>query len=127
MAYTSVSSIKSAMRKLPSSITNEEITYHIEQASALIDSKLGEVMSVPLTPTPPLLEKIATDLTIFFLAENLYSSNMPNLDETYVRRYERAMSWLGDMVDREAEKQGSDCASTTEDCSPIFTFDEPEW
>jgi phage gp36-like protein len=125
MAYTSVGNIKSAMRKLPSSITNEEILYHIEQAGAVIDNKLGTVMSVPLSPTPPLVEKIATDLTVFFMAENLYSSNMPNLDETYTRRYERAMTWLEELVAKENNSKGSDFASTNEE--QIFTYDEPEW
>jgi phage gp36-like protein len=126
MAYTSVTNIKSAMRKLPSSVTNEEIAYHIQQAEALIDSKLGEVMTVPLSVTPPLVEKIATDLSVFFLAENLYSSNAPNMDEYQQKRYDRAMGWLNEMVARETEKSGADYGSTN-DSDPIFTLDDPAW
>jgi phage gp36-like protein len=123
--YTSPANVKRALRKLPSSVTDEDIYYHIQQADALIDAKLGAVMSVPLSLVSPLVEKVSTDLTIYFLAENLFSSNMPNLDETYTKRYDRAIEWLENMVEKEMDKKGSDFASTNDE--QIFTYDEPKW
>ena len=124
--YTSAGNVRKVMRKLPTSITDADITYCIQQADALIDSKLKAVFTVPLSFVPPLVEKISTDLSVFFLAESLYSSNAPNLDEYQVKRYERAMEWLDNMVADETGSTGSDFGSTT-DSEPYFTFEDPEW
>jgi phage gp36-like protein len=125
MAYTTVENVRKVMRKLPSSITDEDILYHMEQAEALIDAKLRGTFQLPLIPVPPLLEKITVDITIFFLAESLYSSNMPNLDEYQEKRYERAMEWLEGLIVAENERLGSDYATTNDE--QIFTYEDPEW
>jgi phage gp36-like protein len=133
MAYTSPSNIKEIMRKLPSSITDQDITYHIERADALIDGKLGGVFATPFYPVPKLIEHISTDLAIFFLAESLFSSNSPNLDEYQVKRYDRAMKMLeeiaiGDLAIGVSPKSGQEAGfASTNDEEPIFTLDEPEW
>jgi phage gp36-like protein len=133
MTYASPTQIRQIMRKLPSSVSDEEITSHIEKASALIDGLLGEAYVTPFNPVPKLIESLAIDLTIYFLAETLYSSNMPNLDEYQEKRYKRAMEMLnmiakGDLYIgvpmKSTHKSGF---ASTNDADPIFTLDEPEW
>jgi phage gp36-like protein len=123
--YTSVANVKMNMRKLPTSITDEEILYHIKKADAVINAKLSGAFEVPFAQVPPLVETISTDLAIFFLAESLYSSNMPNLDEYQQKRYDRAMDWLEEIIHSERDRKGSDFATTN--TNQVFTFEDPEW
>jgi phage gp36-like protein len=136
MSYTSPEKIKGIMRKLPNSVTDQDIQQHIDKADALIDSYLGEVYSTPFNPVPKLIENISTDLSIFFLAESLFSSNQPNLDEYQGKRYERSIKLLEMIIAGELSLgrnnpplsgRGSNMASTHEDIDPIFSYDEPEW
>jgi phage gp36-like protein len=136
MSYTSPAKVKGILRKLPNSVTDEEIQQHIDKADALIDSYLGEVYSTPFNPVPKLIEHIATDLSVFFLAESLFSSNQPNLDEYQETRYERSIKLLEMILDGELSLgndnprlsgRDSNMASTHDDIEPIFSYDEPEW
>jgi phage gp36-like protein len=137
MAYTTPDNIREIMRKLPSSITDQDLQFHIDKAEAYINSYLGGVFKVPFDPTPKLIQNIATDMSIFFLAETFYSSNQPNLDEYQETRYDRSIKMLeqivsGDLVlivGNEVIKptdQGSSGYATTND-QQIFTYEEPEW
>jgi phage gp36-like protein len=135
MAYTLPSDVKQVMRKLPSSVTDADIQFHAEKATAYINGLLGKVFVTPFTePVPPLIKHIATDLTVFFLAEDLYSSNQPNLDEYHQKRYERVMKMLGELMDgtldigipRIDKGDASGFASTNE-VDPVFTLDLPQW
>jgi phage gp36-like protein len=133
MAYTSPSNIREIMRKLPSSITDQDLEYHITKADAVIDSKLGGVFAVPFTSTPALIQHISTDLAIFFLAESLYSSNQPNLDEYQKTRYDRSIEMLnqiaiGDLYIGVNPLSGQEAGfASTNDEEPIFTLEEPWW
>lgn len=132
MAYTSPEGVKNVMRKLPSSITDEDINYHIEKADALIDGKLGGVYKTPFNPAPRLIQDISTDLAIFFLAESLYSSNMPNLDEYQQTRYDRAMELLnkileGDITLGKDYPRNTEAGFATTNDQQIFNYEDPEW
>lgn len=132
MAYTSPSNVKEIMRKLPSSITDEDINYHIEKADALIDGKLGGVYQTPFNPVPILIQGISTDLAIFFLAESLFSSNMPNLDEYQQTRYDRAMELLnqileGDITLGKDHPRNAEAGFATTNDQQIFNYEEPKW
>lgn len=131
--YTSPENVKKVMMgKLTARVTDEDIIYHIEKADAYIDAVLGEVYVTPLElPIPKLIESISTDLAVFFLAEDLYSSQQPNLDQYHEKRYHRALEMLskivgGDLVIGLPEKQESGFASTN-DADAIFTLEEPWW
>jgi phage gp36-like protein len=137
MAYTSPEKVREIMRKLPPSITEQDIQYHINKAEAYVNGLLGGVFDIPFLPVPQLIEDITTDLAIFFLAESLYSSNMPNLDEYQEKRYERAMKMINDIImgdliliiDGEIiHPKDSDASgyATTND-QQIFTYEDPEW
>lgn len=133
MAYTSPSNVREIMRKLPTSVTDQDIEYHISKADAIINSKLGGVFAIPFNPTPVLIQHIATDLSVFFLAESLYSSNMPNLDEYQKTRYDRSIEMLdqigaGDLYIGVNPISGQETGfASTNDDDPIFTLDKPRW
>jgi phage gp36-like protein len=123
--YSSVQNVRKIMRKLPSSVTDEDILYHMERADAVINARLAGSFKVPFIDPPVLIEKVSTDLTIYFLAETLYSSQQPNLDEYQERRYVRSMEWLDDFIATDIDSRGSDYATTND--QQIFTYEEPYW
>lgn len=137
MAYTTPKDIRKIIRKLPTSITDEDIQTHIDTTEAYVNGSLGVVFQVPFEPVPELVKNIATDMSIFFMTESLYSSNMPNLDEYQETRFERAKEMLnsiaiGDIVlivdGQEVKPKGSASAgyATTND-QQIFSYEDPEW
>ena len=132
MAYTSPSEIKKIMRKLPTSVTDEDLFYHIEKADALIDGKLGGVYVTPFNPVPKLIENISTDLAIFFMAESLFSSNQPNLDEYQKTRYDRAIELLNQILEGDISlgvgyKRKAEAGFATTNDQQIFNYEDPEW
>ena len=134
MTYTTPTKVRVIMRKLPTSVTDSDIDTFIDRAGNYIDALLGEVFVVPFSTTPALIGDIATDLTVFFLAESLYSSQSPNMDEYQYKRYDRAVEFLtkianGDLsigATRKAVEQASSGFATTND-EQTFTLEEPEW
>ncbi|AYP68719.1 hypothetical protein BpsS36_00013 [Bacillus phage vB_BpsS-36] len=134
MAYTSPTEVKNIMRKLPSSIQDDSIEFHCEKASSLIDSLLGEVYVTPFEPVPAIIKHMSTDLAVFFLAEDLYSSSSPNMDEYHQKRYDRVMEQVEKIVEGNMSigvepKVKSGFASTRSDWDDenVFTVTEPEW
>lgn len=137
--YTSPTDVRTILRKLPSSVTDPEIILHIEKAGAFIDGMLGEVYATPIKnsdgATPELIKHISLDLTVFFLVEDLMSSQAPNLDEYHEKRYNRAMKMLEQILLGDLKVIGitpiiTDSGSgfeTTNDSDPIFTLDDPKW
>lgn len=133
MAYTDVAEVKRSLRKLPSSVTDNEINVFIAKGDAIIDSVLGIVFMIPLAIPPQIVKNISTDLAVFYLAESFYTSQQPNLDEVYTKRYERAMKQLNDiatgdlfveMPKRPPEEQFG--YASTNDREPDFDL-ETEW
>jgi phage gp36-like protein len=131
--YATVSDIRNVMTKLPPQIKDEDIEFYIKKATTLVDSHLKVAYVTPFNPVPELIKHITIDLAIFFLAESLYSSQMPNFDEYQVKRYERAISMLekiaiGDlMIDAPQRSNYQSGFASTNDEPPIFTLDEPYW
>jgi phage gp36-like protein len=137
MTYTTPKLIKDIMRKLPSSITDEDIQLAINKAEAYVNGSLGGVFRVPFNPVPQLIEDVTTDLSIFFLSESLYSSSQPNLDEYQVNRLKRAKEMLeeiakGDLVlivngqIVKPKDSGASGYATTND-QQIFNYEDPRW
>lgn len=137
MAYTTPDKIKNIIRKLPSSITDYDIEPSINKADSYIDAYLGNIFKVPFVKAPFLIQDISTDLAIFFLTESLYSSQMPNLDDYQITRYERSLKMLEDIakgdlllfVDGIEVKPISSYASgyATTNKEQIFNYDTPYW
>lgn len=125
--YSSVQNVRRIMKNLPKSTTDEDILYHMNQADSLINAKLSGVLPVPFIQPPPLMEKVSTDLTIFFLMESFYSSDKPNLDEYQEKRYNRAMQWLDEIIAGESDRIGADSGfASTNESDPVFTVELPE-
>lgn len=129
--YCTATDLRKVMRKLPTSITDLDINFHIEKADSLIDAMLGEVYNVPLLPIPSLIKNISIDLAVFFLAEDLYSSQQPNMDAYHEKRYDRAMEMLnkivlGDLVIVGNTPKG-DTGYASTNTQQIFTYEDPEW
>lgn len=139
MAYTLTSDVRRAMRKLPASYTDEEIQFHIDKAVAYINGMLSGVYTVPFaeTPelTPPLIRHLTIDLTVFFIAEELYSSQKPNMDEYEEKRYKRVNDMINQLIAGSLILTGVprlDTNSpagfaTTNEIDGIFSLDEPYW
>ncbi|QFR56486.1 head-to-tail adaptor [Bacillus phage 056SW001B] len=136
MAYITPSDVKKSMRNLPPTVTDEDINFHIDKAIAFLEGLLGGVFVMPLPENPPSIIKFVTiDLAVFFLAEDLYTSQMPNMDEYAQKRYDRALSVINQILDGTLsvslprlpdEQNASGFASTNED-EPVFTLEEPYW
>lgn len=133
MAYTTPADVRKVMRKLPSSVTDLDIQFHIEKATSYLNGLLGGVFVVPFLENnvPPLIKHVTTDLTVFFLAEDLYSSQKPNMDEYQEKRYKRVMDMIGDIIDGSLyigvdpiRKSGFDSTNLAD---PIFTMENPYW
>lgn len=134
MAYTTVTDIRRAFSKLSVKVTDEDLQVYAEKASDYLDALLGDVFETPLNNPKPIIKHLATDLAIFFYAEDVYSSQQPNLDEYYTKRYERVVDTIEKILAGELDigvtpkdpATASGFASTNED-DPIFTLDKPYW
>lgn len=139
MVYVTPEDIKRAMRKLPSSITDAEIEHYIIKAEAYLDGIMGGVFVVPFEGvplTPPLIKALTADLTVFFLSEDLYTSQMPNMDEYQEKRWERIMEMVSLIKSGEIDigvpqkpetEQTSAGFATTSTGLPVFYDNEPYW
>lgn len=134
MAYTSPADVRQIMRKLPSSITDTDIEFHINKAEAYLNGLIGGVYATPFAdPVPPLIKHVTLDLAVYFLAEDLYSSNQPNMDEYQEKRFKRVLKMIDDIllgtleigVPRTDKRVTS--FETTNEGEPIFTLDLPQW
>lgn len=134
MAYTSPIDVRQVMRKLPSSITDNDIQFHIDKAEAYLNALLGGVFATPFgVPIPPIIKHVTTDLAVFFFAEDLYSSQQPNMDEYQEKRFNRVMKMIDEILDGtliigvpRIDKKTTGFDTTNEE-DPIFTLDLPLW
>lgn len=134
MAYTTVENIRRAFTKLSVKVTDADLLVYVTKASDYLDAMLGGAFETPLTDYKPIITHLATDLAIFFYAEDVYSSQQPNLDEYYTKRYERVVDAIEKILAGELDigvapkdpATASGFASTNED-DPIFTLDKPYW
>jgi len=137
MAYTTPEKLQNIMRKLPTSITDLDIQTHINKAEAYVNGFLGGVFQVPFEPVPKLIETITTDISIFYMAESLFSSNMPNLDKYQIARYERSKEMLeeitkGDLVlligsEIVRPKASNSSGFATTNDQQVFNYEDPRW
>lgn len=84
-----------------SAITSAQIALHAGQAEATIWAKCAKLYAVPIAPTPPIIETIWTDLTVYgvlvkqaILANTLEESPWPD-------RYKETMDLLTEIAEGE--------------------------
>lgn len=137
MAYTTASEIRKVMRKLPTSITDQELEDYAVKATVYINGTLGKSFFVPFEePLPQLLKYLATDLAVYFLTEDLYTSQQPNLDEFNVKRWERIEKTFEMILSGEYDigvpmkpdtSTNQAGFATTNETPNIFTLEDPFW
>lgn len=138
MAYTDIEAVKRILgRKLPSGYPVDDIQANIDRAEAHVNASLYGAFEVPFSPVPNLIKSITTDLAVFYQAETLFSSNLPNLDEYQKTRYDRAVTMLhdlvtgslvlivGDEIVRPIQDGAGGFKSTS--TQQIFNYEDPEW
>lgn len=138
MAYILPNDLRSAMRKLPSSITDLELEKYIEKATAYLNGMLGKVYVTPFGEAnlPPLIRHLVMDLAVFFLSEDLYTSQQPNMDDYQEKRWERVSKMIEDILSGELvldapllppSQQTSAGFASTNEVPNIFTIEDPFW
>lgn len=65
----------------------------LADASALIDGYIGKVYSLPLSPVPAILAKVACDIARYYL-----HGKAADKDGPVERAYEEAVAWLKDVA-----------------------------
>lgn len=139
MSYSTPEELRVGKRNLPSSITDEDLQVFCDRATIYINGILAKAYAVPFSSVPPLIVQVANDLSTYFFAEAMYTSQKPNLDEFYVRLKERLDVLLqsvlnGDMslidengnVVQTLPTWNNGYATTNDDC-PFFDRDNPRW
>ena len=131
MAYTYASLVRSTVNKLSQSITDAEIEVFCEKATVYLDARLGGVYGVPFNPVPPIIQSLATDLAGYYIAEWLYTSQRPNVDEKTVDKFNRIKETIelilnGDISIGVEPQKASGFATTNDGRDPIFDYDT-EW
>ncbi len=72
-------------------INTANVNTAIDNAQAEIDSYAAARRPVPLDPVPPMIRKIAVDITLY----NLFSRHWTGEDESNIEnRYKNAVKWL---------------------------------
>lgn len=129
--YSNPQRVRIIMRNLPADkVTDEDIEFFIHRADTIIDAHLEGIYPTPLNPIPSIIMVISTDLAVFFLAESLYSSQRPNLDEHYITRYERSMNMLLDILKGDISigvdpLPGVSVGYASTNTQQVFNYEEP--
>lgn len=82
-----------------SAINSAQLAHHLGQAEALVWAKTSARYTVPITPTPPLLESICVDLACYgVLVKQAIIANTLE-DSPWPDRYKEAMELLQEVAD----------------------------
>lgn len=98
MAYTTIAVVRAAtgfndVVKIP----DTTITAYIADADSVIDAKICDVYSLPLSSTPEILETIARHIVVGLLYSNEYGEESQDTDKGWRGRLDWAMSILEDI------------------------------
>lgn len=134
--YTTVSKLTQTLPAVGSvtTINSAVMAAFIGDADAVIDSKLANVYTLPLSGTYPLLAMISTDIALYRLMTRRVLTEAQGKESSWPSRYKEAMDLLdklasGDIplvsgsgeVLEAAEDGGGVIVSTTENYSPTFS------
>jgi len=81
-----------------SNVDSGQIMQFIGETEAKINAKLSAVYSVPITPTPPLLQVVATDLTAYRIMRRARSGDALK-DSEWPTTFKEANKLLDDIVE----------------------------
>jgi phage gp36-like protein len=103
MAYTSVPTLKQLYPMVNSvtTVTSADMFLFIQQADSIVNGKIGKQYTVPVSPTPPLLETLSTDLAMYrLLALRFFTQKQMN-DSVWPDRFKETMALLDQIADGE--------------------------
>lgn len=143
VSYTSASLVQQTFQAVGSmtTITSGIIALNAGDAEAFINAKLAKSYALPLATTPPILQSLATDLTIYYLitrrnlwtAEQVKQSTWPDRYKSIMEMLEQIASGQLPLVDGsgdllEQNTSNAPIISTTSGYIPTFNEDQPsEW
>jgi phage gp36-like protein len=91
--YTNVTLLKQTLPMLNSvtTVQSADLARVITAAESVMNAKLARTYTVPVVPTPPVLETIATDLTLYrLLAMRFYTTEQMN-NSVWPDRFKESM------------------------------------
>lgn len=115
MPYCSIEDITSRMPepvvkkltqddKVSDEVNQAVVSSAIFDSTAIIDSKLFQVYTLPISPTPGILLRIAVDLTIYFIYRNRFDNKVP---EEVKASYDEAIKQLDRIRNGEEQLPGA--------------------
>lgn len=98
MTYTANSLCYATLPALLSktNITSSELSGYINKAEAIVNGKLAMRYTVPITDPCPLLETLATDLSVYFSLRRTFSQEKKNESE-WPRTYKDSLQMITDI------------------------------
>lgn len=98
MAYTTEAAVRTATGfSNTTNITSATVVAYIADADGVIDSKIGDRYSLPLSETPEIIETISRHIATGLLYGNEYGEESQNLDKGWKNRLDWAMALLDDI------------------------------
>lgn len=96
MAYTTKEAVRAATGFSDAAkIADATIESYIDDADSVINSKIVDVYSLPLSETPEIIETISRHITVALLYSNEYGEESQDTD----KGWERRMNWAMDMLE----------------------------
>lgn len=135
--YTTVEKVALTVPSISSlsNVTSAVVAHYISRVSAVMDSKLASAFTVPLSGSYPILEYIATDLTVYEIVGKRQITGTKNTENDWPSRFKDANDLLDGIVAGRISIQTSsgdavNRASTsvpwsnTMDYTPTFNVDD---
>lgn len=98
MAYTTKAIVRAATGFSDTTkITDATIDLYIADADSVINAKIADVYSLPLSETPSIIGTISRHITIALLYSNEYGEESEDTDKGWKKRMDWAMGMLGDI------------------------------
>ncbi len=98
--YTSVLLLKQMVPSVGSvtSITSADIALFIRNAESIVNAKISKSYAVPISPAPPLLETISTDISLYrLLALRMFTQAQMN-ESVWPDKFKESMETLDDIA-----------------------------
>lgn len=98
MAYTTEAAVRAATGFSDASlITTGTITTYIADADSVINSKIADQYSLPLSSTPEVIEMVSRHITVGLLYADEYGEETEDSDKGWQKRMDWAMGVLDDI------------------------------
>lgn len=97
-------------------LSERDVQPHMEAGDGWIDSKLGKIITVPLTPVPFSVREMANRMAIYFLYNTYYSGQKTDEPPAIVRQFDKDNEFLDGVVEGKYALAGSGVS---------FIFEQP--